>query len=72
MIQPGKSLLKFEFQSQTLKMTSQAELFLYPDKQGTFLEDTMAKTFSTNNNKDKDNSQKNHCQNNLYSNINGT
>ena len=55
--------------SQTLKMISLVESFLCPDKQETPEEGQRMqwpKCVSTNYNKDKDNSQKNHNQNNTY------
>ena len=52
--------------SQTLKMISQVESFLCPYKQGTTEEGKriqQLKNISTYNNKDEDNSPKNHTQN---------
>ena len=51
--------------SQTLKMISQVEKCLCPDKQGTHEEGQSIrrlKHVSTKNNKDEDNSPKNHTQ----------
>ena len=55
--------------SQTLKMISQVESFLCPYKQGMSEEGQRIqwlKCVSTNNNKDEDNSSKNHSQNNAH------
>ena len=53
--------------SQTLEMISQVESFLFPDKQGTPEKDWRIqrpkRCVTTNNNKDEDNSPKNHTQN---------